>query len=92
VIQGWIAAEVDSTLEELSERLAGLGVPLTVSGRWHQLDKWGLRFKKTLHAREQEREDVRQAREAWIQAQPSLEGKSLKFIDETGMTTQMTRR
>ncbi|MDR2787223.1 MAG: IS630 family transposase, partial [Candidatus Accumulibacter sp.] len=35
---------------------------------------------------------MRQAREAWIQAQPLLDTKSLKFIDETGMTAQMTRR
>jgi transposase len=45
-IQGWIAVGVDLTLEELKERLAGQGVPLSVSGIWHQLDKWGVRFKK----------------------------------------------
>ncbi|MDR3158813.1 MAG: helix-turn-helix domain-containing protein [Zoogloeaceae bacterium] len=44
VIQRWIAAEVDVTLAELSERRAGRGVPLTVSGIWHPLDKWGWRF------------------------------------------------
>jgi transposase len=96
---------VDLTLAEWVERLAGLGVTLKIPALWHQLNKWGLRYKKTLHAREQGREDVRQARgfpgrsefpragrEDVRQAQANLEAKSLKFIDETGMTTQMTRR
>ncbi|MDR2786789.1 MAG: hypothetical protein LBD06_00235, partial [Candidatus Accumulibacter sp.] len=79
-------AGVDLTLAELSRRLAGLGVTLKVPALWQQLNKWELRFKKTLHASEQGREDVQQAREAWIQAQPLLDTKSLKFINETGMT------
>jgi transposase len=46
-------------------RLAELGVQIKVSALWHQLNKWGLIFKKTLHASEQEREDVLQARHKW---------------------------
>jgi hypothetical protein len=49
-------------------------------------------LRKTPHASEQGREDARQAREAWIQAQPFLEATPLEFIGETGMTARMTRR
>jgi transposase len=46
-IRGWIAAKGDLTLAELVERLAGLGVTLKIPALWHQLNKWGLRYKKT---------------------------------------------
>jgi transposase len=48
-------------------------------------------LKKSLHAAEQEREDVKAAREAWREQQPSIDPKRLVFIDETGTTTNMTR-
>src|ERR1700753_3987107 len=50
--------------------------------------------KKTLLASEQDRPDIRTAREEWkAQRQPRmrLERESLVFIDETGTTTKMTR-
>lgn len=48
-------------------------------------------IKKTLHAAEQDREDVRLARNAWKESQPALDPRSLIFLDETGLTTNMTR-
>jgi transposase len=48
--------------------------------------------KKTLHASEQERPDVKEAREKWREEQPELEAGKLIFIDETGAATNMTRR
>jgi transposase len=48
--------------------------------------------KKTLHASEQEREDVQAARQAWSEAAPGWEIEKLVFIDETGASTNMTRR
>jgi transposase len=48
-------------------------------------------LKKSLHAAEQEREDVKAAREEWRAQQPSIDPKRLVFIDETGTTTNMTR-
>ncbi|TAL79597.1 MAG: transcriptional regulator [Burkholderiaceae bacterium] len=45
-IRQWIAATPDLTLIELSERLAQEGIQIKVSALWHQLDKWGLSFKK----------------------------------------------
>jgi transposase len=48
-------------------------------------------LKKTLHAAEQDREDVKAAREVWRGNQPSLIAQRLVFIDETAATTNMTR-
>jgi transposase len=48
--------------------------------------------KKTLHASEQPREDVQQARKTWQQALPTMEVEKLVFIDETWTSTGMTRR
>jgi transposase len=44
-----------------------------------------------VHASEQERPDVAEAREQWRKAQPDLKGR-LIFLDETGARTDMTRR
>ena len=43
------------------------------------------------HAAEQSREDVRGAREVWLEAQRDLDPERLIFIDETGATTKMAR-
>src|SRR4051794_30102699 len=48
--------------------------------------------KKTLHAAEQERPDVAQARRVFIRRQPALDPNRLVFIDETWAATNMTRR
>jgi len=47
--------------------------------------------KKSLHAAEQDREDVRAARANWKQEQPQLDPSKFVFIDETGTSTNMTR-
>jgi len=44
-----------------------------------------------LHAAEQQRADVAQARQAWRANQASLDPAKLVFIDETGTNTAMTR-
>ena len=44
-----------------------------------------------MHASEQERPDVAEARAEWLRTQPDLEGR-LIFLDETGARTDMTRR
>jgi transposase len=47
--------------------------------------------KKTSHAAEQERAEVRAAREVWFADQPDLDPTRLIFIDETGLNTKMAR-
>src|SRR3954470_20496386 len=48
--------------------------------------------KGAMHAAEQEREDVRAAREAWFADQLALDPNRLVFLDETAATTSMARR
>lgn len=48
--------------------------------------------KKTLHAAEQDRPDVKAAREVWREEQPALDVSHLVFVDESGFTTNMVRR
>lgn len=45
-LRDWIAAEPDLTLAELQLRLAEEGVSIKIGALWHQLNKWGLTFKK----------------------------------------------
>ena len=50
------------------------------------------RAKKTAHAAEQDRPDVRKRREAWFDGQLDLDPARLGFIDETWASTNMARR
>lgn len=45
-IRGWIESQPDLTLAELCERLQGEGITIKSPALWHQLDRWGLSFKK----------------------------------------------
>jgi transposase len=47
--------------------------------------------KKTLHAAEQSRPDVAQARQDWRDMQPTLNPQKIVFIDETATKTNMAR-
>jgi transposase len=90
-IKQWIAEPPDMTLKELSGRLAAEGMELQVSALWSKLNQWGCVLKKTLHAGEQSRADVQQARAKWKREQPQLEAERLVFLDETAAATPMTR-
>lgn len=46
LIRDWIKERKDLTLAEISERLAADGVTIKTTALWHQIDKWGLSFKK----------------------------------------------
>lgn len=48
--------------------------------------------KKTAHASEQDRPDVKAKREAWFESQLDLDPERLIFIDETWTTTNMARK
>lgn len=45
-IRAWIKEEADITLCELCARISKQGIEIKVPALWHQLDKWGLSFKK----------------------------------------------
>jgi transposase len=51
----------------------------------------GSASKKTLHASEQDRPDVAQARQNWKAEQTTFDPDRLVFIDETGASTNMVR-
>src|SRR5215211_6245188 len=89
-----VARQPDLTLQEIRSALAAScgGHRRTEHGasvsRWPEIDAQ----KKTLHAAEQERPDVAQARRVFIRRQPALDPNRLVFIDETWAATNMTRR
>lgn len=87
-----IEADKDITLVETADRLAAdRGFRVVPSTIWYWLDRRAITFKKTAHASEQQRPDVRRRREAWFDAQPDLDPERLVFIDETGASTKMAR-
>ena len=49
-------------------------------------------LKKTVHASEHDRADVRLARTAWRAAAPTLDPARLVFLDESGVRTDLIRR
>lgn len=58
---------------------------------WRALRRLGLtRKKRTLHADERDRPDVRQERRSFRRKVKSIEPERLIFVDETGVTTVMT--
>ena len=73
-----------------------------LAGAWHPDEhQWSVALlrpsrhhleKGAAHAAEQERPDVRAAREAWFDAQLDLDPERLVFIDETSANTAMARR
>src|SRR5262249_21897590 len=72
---------------------------------WQSVTWWSVRLpssasfvistsplKKSLHAAEQDRPDVVAARKALLKMQMRLDTRRLAFIDETSVSTNMTRR
>lgn len=55
------------------------------------MQTWADAQKKTGHATEQQRPDVRARRQAWFDGQIDLQPARLIFIDETGASTKMAR-
>jgi transposase len=94
--RGWLLElrrkENDLTLDAIAERLLrthGVEADKSMLSRFFAAE--GISFKKTVRASEQNRPDVAERREAWRGVQKSLGGR-LIFLDETWMTTAMTRR
>lgn len=47
VLRKWIAEQPDLTLAEMCERLVQeYGITIKIPALWHQLNKWGLSYKK----------------------------------------------
>ncbi|MBF0561231.1 MAG: IS630 family transposase [Alphaproteobacteria bacterium] len=94
--RAWLLEQIsntpDMTLEEIRERLHGeTGMLPSISTIWRFFDRHGISLKKTAHASEQERPDVKAARTEWKSNQLNLDPSKLVFLDETAVTTNMAR-
>ena len=73
LVRSWIEQQADLTLAETCARLAERGVTIRVPALWHQLDKWGLTFKKN-PARQRARARRRAAGTPRVASPPSPTG------------------
>ncbi len=80
----------DSTLMEIQEHFSG-SVLCSIQTIANAIKRLGWRYKKTLRANEQGREDIAPKRWLWKKTQPSMDFARLVFIDESGAKTNMTR-
>jgi transposase len=71
VVRKWIAERPDLTLAEMRERLAEEhGIAIGIPALWHQLNKWGLSYKKN-PARQRARTAGRAGGAARMEARPT---------------------
>src|SRR5450759_2436253 len=91
LVRQLVAEQPDITLSELKGLLAKEKVTVGQSSISRFLHHLNLRFKKSLRAAEQDRPDVAAARKALQKQQPRLDLKRLVFIDETSVSTTITR-
>jgi transposase len=83
-----IGEQPDATLEQLRQ-LGGFTCSLTTL--WRELRRRDLtRKKKTLHADQRDRPDVKTKRRSFRRKVKKIEPERLVFVDETGVTTAMT--
>lgn len=87
-----LAEQPDITIDEMRRALETQGHSFGHGTIHRFFRRHGLtRKKKTGHAEEQNRDDVKAAREAWFDTQPDLDPERLVFIDETWAKTNMAR-
>jgi transposase len=86
------ADQLDKTLAELSADLQTIGVPLRRSRISQILQQMSLGRKKTLHAAERDSEANRKRREEFLETIQAIAPEKLIFLDESGVTTEMTRQ
>lgn len=82
----------DMSIAEVQRRLAAAEIRVGQSAISRFLRQLGYTYKKTVHAAEQDRPDVKLARAIWRAGQPALDPERLVFVDETGAATNMARR
>jgi transposase len=88
-----IGKHPDVTLAELGEMLrAAHHVQISRSRLWYWLRGLGMRHKKMLRAQEQDGAENLWLRQAWWERVAEIDPAWLVFLDESGVTTEMTRR
>jgi len=88
-IRELIKHKPDATLVEVAQALGKAVHPGTVSRTLTRLNL--PRKKKSTHAAEQDRPDVKAARDAWFEQFADVRANQLVFLDEFGATTTMQR-
>jgi transposase len=91
LVRQLVAEQPDITLAEIGARLAKKKISVGKSSISRFLHHLKLRFKKSLRAAEQDRPDVAAARRALQRRQAGLDPRRLVFIDETSVSTVITR-
>lgn len=88
-----VAEKSDITLFELKAKLADKGVAVGIGTLWRFFERHRFHAqKKSAHASEQERPDIVERRQQWLDRLPGLDPARLVYIDETWASTNMTRR
>ena len=83
-----VRQDPDATLAQLQERG---GFSCSLKTLWYALDDLGLTLKKkSLHATQRDRPDVKKKRREFRRDVAAIEPEKLVFVDETGATTTMT--
>ena len=91
LVRQLVAEQPDITLAEIKAVLATEKVTVGRSSISRFLRHLNLRFKKKSTGRQQDRPDVAAARKALQRQQSRLDPKRLVFIDETSVSTTITR-
>ena len=91
LVRQLVAEQPDITLAELEDRLRKKKITVGKSSISRFLHHFKLPFKKSLRAAEQDRPDVAAARRALQRRQKALDPRKLVFIDETAVSTTITR-
>lgn len=87
-LRALVREDPDATLEALRQRL---GVDGSIMIVWRALKKLDITVKKkSRHADERDRPDVRRKRRRFRRDVGAIDPKRLVFVDETGVTTAMT--
>jgi hypothetical protein len=88
-----VAQQPDLTLQEIRGALAAAsGITVGLSSLCRFLGPRRSRSKKSLHAAEQDRPEVAEARRVFIGRQPALDPDHLVSLGETWAATNMARR
>jgi len=94
ILRALVAERNDRTLDEYGAHLAERTgrPPVSRPTLCRALRRLGLRRKKTLRASEQDRADIQEERAVFCERVRQIDAKDLVFVDETGITTALTRR
>jgi len=86
-----VAEQPDLTLEETVSQLRKRRIRTSRSSLWRFLDQHNVTLKKSLQAAERQRADVARARRRWMREQGFFDLARLVFIDETAVSTNLSR-